>query len=258
MAISQRIPQLDGVRALAILAVFLHHALHVKLTWMGVDLFFVLSGFLITGILIRRKILKQSYFGNFYARRARRILPPYLLTLLVTSLFIGWGWLHHWYWYAFFGMNIGAVRGELPREFGPLWSLAVEEQFYLVWPFVILFCSERILFRTSLCIILFTPILRGLATPHVKNAMTIYFQMPFRMDLLAAGGMLALVWKNHREWIDRSRRYCWVIVSGVPMTLILCSRIEGFSRNANTIYANVWMYELSLLGFTALLALVLG
>ena len=74
----KRISQLDGVRGLAILAVFLHHALKIKLLWMGVDLFFILSGFLITGILLSAKGQKLgSYFAHFYSRRARRILAPY-------------------------------------------------------------------------------------------------------------------------------------------------------------------------------------
>src|ERR1700755_3131287 len=81
----RRIVQLDGLRAIAVLAVFAQHALKAPL-WMGVDLFFVLSGFLITGILLERKARRQSYFGYFYARRARRILPPYLLLMAVSSI----------------------------------------------------------------------------------------------------------------------------------------------------------------------------
>src|SRR6476620_290798 len=96
-----RIVQLDGVRAVAVLAVFMNHAFGVSL-WMGVDLFFVLSGFLITGILLDRKSRNQSYFGYFYARRARRILPPYVLLLILSSLLFGLGWLKQWWWYVFF------------------------------------------------------------------------------------------------------------------------------------------------------------
>lgn len=74
----QRIRQLDGIRAIAILAVFVHHSLHVKLMWMGVDLFFVLSGFLITGVLLDAKHHSLgNFFAHFYSRRARRILAPY-------------------------------------------------------------------------------------------------------------------------------------------------------------------------------------
>ncbi len=80
----RRIPQLDGLRGVAILMVFLYHALSVPLFWSGVDLFFVLSGYLITGILLRLKDKEKlantpsgtGYWGEFYFRRARRILPP--------------------------------------------------------------------------------------------------------------------------------------------------------------------------------------
>ena len=84
----RRIPELDGLRAVAILAVFVHHALNVPLLWMGVDLFFVLSGFLITGILLDRKESGRSFFSYFYERRARRILVPYIVLLAGSSLFL--------------------------------------------------------------------------------------------------------------------------------------------------------------------------
>ena len=88
---------MDGIRTVAITAVFIHHTLHVKLLWMGVDLFFIVSGFLITGILINNKSQSlRQYFGHFYERRASHILPPYLQLLIITSLFYGMAWARHW------------------------------------------------------------------------------------------------------------------------------------------------------------------
>ena len=88
----QRIPQVDGLRAVAILMVFATHALSIPLLWMGVDLFFVLSGYLITGILLRLKeerITGGSYWKPFYFRRIRRIMPPYIgFLILITPFFI--------------------------------------------------------------------------------------------------------------------------------------------------------------------------
>ena len=135
------IPQLDGIRAFAILGVFLYHSpLHFKGGWAGVDLFFVLSGFLITRILAsHREMPIKQYFGTFYMRRARRILPPYIALMIIASLLFGFSWLPTWYTYLG-AMNFPRVG---PPELSMLWSLAVEEQFYLFWPFVVLFVPRR-------------------------------------------------------------------------------------------------------------------
>ena len=111
MAKAARIEALDGVRTLAIGAVFLHHAFGLKMLWAGVDLFFVLSGFLITGILIGAKGRGLgSYFGHFYERRARRILPPYLVMLALTSVVVGVGWMRQGYLYLFLMNFIVALQ----------------------------------------------------------------------------------------------------------------------------------------------------
>ncbi len=92
-----RISQLDGLRAFAVLAVFGSHAFNIRMLWIGVDLFFVLSGFLITGVLLDLKHVDiKRYFWHFYGRRARRILPPYVMLLAVTSVVFGLKWVHHW------------------------------------------------------------------------------------------------------------------------------------------------------------------
>ncbi|MCA3845215.1 MAG: acyltransferase, partial [Burkholderia sp.] len=160
-----RIVQLDGLRAIAVGAVFLQHALKAPL-WMGVDLFFVLSGLLITGILLDRKARGQSYFSHFYARRVRRILPPYVLLLVVSTLLFGASWLPHWPWFAFFSTNIGLSLGSIGHDsLNVLWSLAVEEQFYIFWPFVVLWCSERALLWVAAALVVAAPVLRAIATP---------------------------------------------------------------------------------------------
>ena len=121
-----RITQLDGLRAIAIIAVFFHHAFETKLTWMGVDLFFILSGFLITDILIRsrnRGIL--AYFGSFYARRVRRILPPYFLLLAITCVLFGVWWLKSWYYYLGFMNLLLITHVKFPDSLAILWGGAV-------------------------------------------------------------------------------------------------------------------------------------
>jgi peptidoglycan/LPS O-acetylase OafA/YrhL len=79
--------------------VFASHAYRSELLWSGVDLFFILSSFLVTGILLeeRSRHAVSGYLIRFYGRRARRLLPPYLLVLCLVSLLFGVGWIHHWY-----------------------------------------------------------------------------------------------------------------------------------------------------------------
>ena len=168
---AKRIPQLDGLRALAILAVFVGHSLKVRMMWMGVDLFFVLSGFLITSILLDvPKVSFTSYIGAFYARRVRRILPPFLLLLVVVSVVFGVAWLKHWYMY--FGlMNYREFFHDeiLTGPLASLWSLGVEEQFYFFWPVLVYFVAPKKLPGILLGLMILAPVLRGVLTPWAEH-----------------------------------------------------------------------------------------
>jgi len=152
-------PELDFVRGVAILMVLFFHGfasrygtqglsgpskLFVQLAapgWIGVNLFFALSGFLITGILLDSKHLSQ-YYRRFYWRRALRILPAYYALLLLLGLLGRHGLQGENVSWAFLGLsaiylaNVTALLG-VPMQFGVLWSLAVEEHFYLVWPVIV-------------------------------------------------------------------------------------------------------------------------
>jgi peptidoglycan/LPS O-acetylase OafA/YrhL len=248
---AKRIEQLDGIRTVAIGAVFIHHVLHVKLLWMGVDLFFILSGFLITGILISNKprTLKQ-YFGHFYERRAKRILPPYLLVLVVTSLFFGLAWARHWYFYLFLMNFVLAFHVPHPRALDVLWSLAVEEQFYLVWPVVVYFLSERSIAWVATGVVLGAPILRWFCTPLFSTHWPIYALTPFRMDLLAVGALISIVWSKRQYLIKRFGHYGLIFSALALLTLVGLSRIPSFTTTANTPETNLWIYELSLIACT--------
>jgi peptidoglycan/LPS O-acetylase OafA/YrhL len=242
----KRVPQLDSIRAFAILAVFLHHAFRIKLLWMGVDLFFVLSGFLITGVLLgAKKHAIGGYFARFYERRARRILPPYLILLLLASLFFGVSWIRHWYLYILLTNFLLPLHIQNPVVFDPLWSLAVEEQFYLVWPFAVYFLSERSLRWFSLLLIVLAPVLRG--TVHFQDHWPIYTLTPFRMDLLASGALLWLEWKRNRAGIER-----WGARIGLTLAALGILGLAALSRfhvstDGNTSAGNVLIYEFSLL-----------
>ncbi|MBN9616442.1 MAG: hypothetical protein BGO25_02090 [Acidobacteriales bacterium 59-55] len=243
--------QLDGIRTVAIAAVFLHHTLHVKLLWMGVDLFFILSGFLITGILINNKTQSIGrYFGHFYERRARRILPPYALLLVVTSLIFGLAWAHQWYFYFFLMNFVLAFHIPHPQSLDVLWSLAVEEQFYLLWPLVVYFLSERAIAWSAAAVVLAAPLLRWFCTPLFAYHWPIYALTPFRMDLLAVGALIAILWRKRQHVIKRFGHYGLIFSALALLTLAALSRQPGFTTSANTPETNLWIYELSLIACT--------
>jgi peptidoglycan/LPS O-acetylase OafA/YrhL len=156
--------------------------------WLGVDLFFVLSGFLITGILLDSRGDPQ-YFRNFYARRALRILPLYLLVLTVLAVFyrgsgpfvlVG----------LLMSVNLAPLFGVSAVSGGQaLWSLAVEEHFYLIWPWLIRFVRPVAVVVVSASICVIEPVVRALARFAVED---VYFYSWFRFDGLAWGALLAV------------------------------------------------------------------
>src|SRR5919106_250426 len=174
------IPALDGLRGIAVILVMLHHfalygtkpvslfvdkALKAVLLsgWIGVDLFFVLSGFLITGILIDSKG-GTRYFRTFYARRFLRIFPLYygfLLAFLVLvpllhpvgSAFTALLTEQGWYWTYLINWKIGLTGWPEYYILGHFWTLAVEEQFSVFWPLVVFFSGRKTLLRTC-CLLL--------------------------------------------------------------------------------------------------------
>jgi peptidoglycan/LPS O-acetylase OafA/YrhL len=247
----KRIRQLDGVRGVAILAVFLHHAFNIRLLWIGVDLFFILSGFLITGVLIGlKKHSLGSFWALFYSRRARRILPPYLLALTVASFVIGTTWLHYWYMYILLNNLIMPLSIPRPPAFEPFWSLAMEEQFYLIWPFAVYFLNERNLRKLAILLIVITPLLRGaflFPTHWFVFALT-----PFRMDLFAAGALLWLVWQRNRAFVERRGPALGALLAAIGIAGLGLLAWCDISTYDNTRVGNVFIYESTLfvcLGF---------
>lgn len=243
----KRITQLDGVRAVAIAAVFLHHALHVPLFWMGVDLFFILSGFLITGILISKKQEPmQQYFGHFYERRAKRILPPYMVLMVLVTLIFGIGsWIHQWYFYLFLMNLLLAIHLHEPEVLVILWSLAVEEQFYLIWPFVVRACKEKTIAIVAVSLMVIAPLLRWFCTPLFHLEWPIYTMTPFRMDCLAAGALLAVIAKRRPEWLPKYGLYGLLLPPICFVGLIWLGKL-GYSTYGNTQIGNTFIYMFTL------------
>ncbi len=198
---SIREPQLDGLRAIALLAVFYSHFWDGSSTLgdIGVRFFFVLSGFLITNILLDAKGHDNhaASITVFFARRAARIWPPYFLTLGFCSLAAGALRLPMMHeslpWHALFLSNIWyATHGSEPWALRHLWTLAVEEQFYLIWPFVILAMPSRHFLKLCgalvFCTILYRVCAFALGKVDEANA------LPFdSIDALAAGAALSFL-----------------------------------------------------------------
>jgi peptidoglycan/LPS O-acetylase OafA/YrhL len=228
------IPALDGIRGIAILAVLLHHcrfllnpAFHFQrilgklfeLGWCGVVLFFVLSGFLITGILIDSRT-SPNYFSTFYARRVLRIFPLYYSFLALA--FLGSRFLHErllmgadpiatlnpW-WYLGFVQNFRPNTILVDPYLGHLWSLAVEEQFYLVWPLLVLLLSRSAL--TWVCVALI-PLSLAIRLHYAGqtgdlDAFVNTFT-PASLDSLASGALVAIilrssVWRRRAALVAR-------------------------------------------------------
>jgi peptidoglycan/LPS O-acetylase OafA/YrhL len=204
-------PELDTIRGIAVLAVFLLHAfswqygglqfgalarIFLAVTqpgWIGVNLFFVLSGFLITGILLDSKG-KPLFYRRFYTRRALRILPAYysllLLLLLLHSSSVGFVGLSFVYL-----ANVTDLFG-VACGYGPLWSLAVEEHFYIFWPAIVHKLTAKRLAAVSAAIIMFEPILRAVCFTLGWGKDGLAWYTWFVADGLAAGNLLAIVLRS--------------------------------------------------------------
>jgi peptidoglycan/LPS O-acetylase OafA/YrhL len=253
----RRILRLDGVRALAFLMIFVHHGFGIPHLWAGVDIFFVLSGFLITSILMDGRG-KEGAWTRFYERRALRILPPYLPFLLLATFFLRLHWGKSVLWYAFFAMNFAEMFKLGVPGLGILWPLAVEEQFYLFWPVVALRSSPRVVLKFALMLIALAPVLRGVATPFLHDHSAIYYLMPFRMDLLASGAALAVLWRQPGE-LAKWRRWGAVLMGSGLLLLAACTRVfPDFHAEANTILFNTVGYSMICGVAAGLLALTLG
>ncbi len=211
------IPELQGLRGLAVLGVVIYHC-HPRLAgtrfyyaslwgWAGVNLFFVLSGFLITSILLEARS-KPRYFRNFYGRRALRIWPVYVLVLVVCYLnapwFIGptiWNAVKAapWLAYIFFVQNLFHLA--LPPAISPTWSLAIEEQYYFLWaPLVRFLRRPWMLASVLVCALIGSPLFRLANFRWITPTHTL-----IHLDGIALGSLLALglytIQLTRRAWL---------------------------------------------------------
>jgi peptidoglycan/LPS O-acetylase OafA/YrhL len=221
------IPALDGVRGLAVLMVVALHAMLIvpraggvdvlgwqvlRAGWVGVDLFFVLSGFLITGILYDAKPQPAGgFFLNFYARRILRIAPLYYgylafyfyilprLPVPDAERFVVAPEVRPMFWFYLYNFW-GAIHGGMHGNLGVFWSLCVEEHFYLVWPFVVWFLGRRPLMRVCVMLAALSLVTRAVVLVVFPNEHAAYLMTPCRFDGLAMGSFVALALRDPKDW----------------------------------------------------------
>jgi peptidoglycan/LPS O-acetylase OafA/YrhL len=271
----RHIDSLDGLRGIAILLVFCYHYLpnndHNPFSWMaslgwtGVDLFFVLSGFLITGILYDTR-KATNFFKVFYARRALRLFPLYFFAVAIVLVVgvlshspIGWKAIPFY----IYGANLMLPLKNGSPNFTPyfscyhFWSLALEEQFYSVWPLVVYFVARR---KTliHICIggMLSALVFRVVLTHFAASPQILYTELPSRMDSLLVGALLALTLREpgpHR-WRTRAKLYS---VIGVCCLILAILLVRAKTLNFTSPGMTSWGYSLLAAVFGCVLALAL-
>lgn len=286
---SDHVPELDGIRGVAIGLVVLFHYFHeaavlapgsiashlllpLRIGWTGVDLFFVLSGFLIGGILLDVRE-SSNYFKTFYIRRFFRIIPLYAAVVLLSFLlavFLEHGhlpqlaWLLDgqisWWPYLFFLQNFWMAK---TNTFGTLclggtWSLAVEEQFYLTLPLIIWLIEPRKLQKLLIAAVVAAPVIRTLLYFRWPDKFMLDFvMMPCRADALLLGVLAAMAMRTpaDRSWIKAHRRLllaamlvllagCAELAHASPRPESLAMRTFGYSWMA-LLYGTVLLYSLT-------------
>lgn len=197
---TDRVAGIDGLRAVAVIAVVLFHARVVgaELGWAGVELFFVISGFLITRILLELRA-NPRYLQIFYTRRALRILPVYYFVVLVSAILAApMGKSLSSLDLAFYIVYIQNYFPQIPTLMAggiPLtshtWTLAVEEQFYWLWPLIVLVLGPRSLRGVVICCVIGAPIARLAMLLATGNPYTVVATLPAQVDALGVGAALA-------------------------------------------------------------------
>ena len=252
VAVSPYIPALDGIRALAILLVIPHNVdvlsapyaavVFPLVTWMhagwiGVTLFFVLSGFLITGNLLDTRGA-ANYYGAFIGRRALRILPLYFGVLLVTFILVPLvvtplpedlrETRHNQVWLWTFLSNWTAPYGGTVTGFSHLWSLAVEEQFYLLWPFVVARCRPVALLWVCAVTVLAALLTRyAMLAAHFPDD-ALYMFTPCRMDALALGAAAAALVRIPAARTRLEHATPWIATATATVLLAEAAYTHGF------------------------------
>jgi len=259
--IASRIPELDGLRGIAILLVISFHYINNQLAnstsrigrilykttsfgWTGVDLFFVLSGFLIGTILIRNRN-SPHYFSTFYIRRIVRIIPNYYLLIGIFLLLLGIPYFSRSEflnkgniipWWSYLAMVHNIFMGRLDNlgsaAVNVTWSIGIEEQFYLIFPLIVCFAPPKWIPYILALAILLASVIRGFYADWIPR----YVFLPCRMDSIAFGALAAYfnekfslkaVIKKYARWFFLVQ----LLNAGVILYLSLRYRDLGINRH---------------------------
>ncbi len=257
---SRHIAGLDGLRGVAILSVLVYHLFFYFFTdylplvaggFLGVDLFFVLSGFLITYLSLQEFEARQSlHIGKFYLRRALRLIPALAVFLMVMAfVFAVTGELQgsgRFFFSVLFYFHNWMVYFTLqtPEAFGHLWSLSIEEQFYIFWPFVLLvilrLLSPKLAVILLLLIVFSVALLRLKLWEGVDSWLQLYLRTDMRIDGFCAGSLAAFLWRYKQ--IDFKARASTVRLATLFAYLLLIYMLDarqGFYYQYGTLMLNV-------------------
>jgi peptidoglycan/LPS O-acetylase OafA/YrhL len=244
----RHMPQLDGLRAFAVMAVLVHHLFDPLLLpgyrgpgdWgiaaiCGVRLFFVLSGFLITGLLLDavdacRGGPRAAAMWRFYGRRALRIFPVYYLVLAIALLVGPADAREQVPWLATYTYNLWISSiGWYSDYFSHFWSLCVEEQFYLFWPWIVLFAPRKHLKGYAVAMILIAPLFRWFALATEMNGVAFYTLTPSSLDALGLGALLAISTNGRPASAELERH---LRLTGVPIAVagLLLAFVSSWGR----------------------------
>ncbi len=259
--VGRKLQSLDGLRAIAVSLVFFHHVqnhipavnlaalrlrMYVGLGWIGVDLFFVLSGFLITGILLDTREA-SNYFTGFYTRRILRIFPLYYLVL--TAVVIAGiqlnspavaavlplredRWLYFCYLTNWLGLWKAHWGPNYTNYLAHFWSLAIEEQFYLVWPLVVWLVRPRALPWIAGTVAMLSALIRLAWVGHSGAQQAIAFATVSRLDALFIGALCVFLFRDPGRMVRIRKWLPWIASLGVGSFLLAFSGMVFFPHGA--------------------------
>ncbi|MEQ9219054.1 MAG: acyltransferase [Cyclobacteriaceae bacterium] len=263
----QFFPEIETLRAIAVIMVMLAHfipktsAFHIPYMFYGVDLFFTISGFLITYILLGQIEANQHSSGglikNFFVRRVLRLFPVYYAFIgfffILRNVFSVYIWTNDYnlYFFSYLQNMYYFYQGALNTSFSHLWSLGVEEQFYLVWPFLVIFIPKRHLVKVFVLFIVSSILLNVIYQPTVDAFRVLTVA---NLHTLGGGALLAFLLRYR----DQSKVYQF-LVNNRLMLLVLSLAVFVITLNYQGAIKEVQILLIELfLAFTTFMAVLIS